>query len=161
MHLNNKSSLRKKQQEHVTLACILFFPLRAVSKTSAFGVLWLSSQPCCLRPKAHGDAETRPAIGQDHLPGTAPLLCLTPLRAPSLPRSHCQEGEDFSLLLPPCCFPRGLYHPLVYRDLSRPISTNSPSSQCLHSSAALSLSVTLGWRCSHYLRQPGKYILLH
>lgn len=103
MHLNNKSSLRKKQQEHVTLACILFFPLRAVSKTSAFGVLWLSSQPCCLRPKAHGDAETRPAIGQDHLPGTAPLLCLTPLRAPSLPHSHCQEGRIFLFF----------YHPAV------------------------------------------------
>lgn len=87
----------------MTLACILSFSLRAVSKTSAFGVLWLSSQSCCLRLKAHQGAETCPAIGQDHFPRTAPLLCLTTLTAPSLPHSHCHEERIFLFF----------YHPAV------------------------------------------------
>lgn len=159
MHLNNKSSPQKKTRAYDT--CLHpFFSLRAVSKTSAFGVLWLCSHSCCLRLKAHGHAETRPAIGQDHFPRTAPLLYLTILTAPSLPHSHCHEEIIFLFF----------FHPAVSHMAFTTLWCIGPLQahfyklsipQCLHSSAALSPSVTLGWRCSHYLRLPGKCILLH
>lgn len=158
VHLNNKSSPQKKKsiwhlpasffffegcKQNLSLWCLVAFFSILLPKTE--------SSPRCRNLSCHWPGSL-PKNSSSSLSHHSDSTQFAPF---SLPR-----GEDFSLLLPPCCFPHGFYHPLVYRNISRPISTNSPSSQCLHSSAALLPSVTLGWRCSHHLRQPGKYILL-
>lgn len=103
MHLNNKSSLRKKQQEHVTLACILFFSFEGCKQNLS---LWcLVAFFSALLPKTESSRRCRNS--SCHWSGSPP-------RDSSSSLSHPSESTQFA----PFSLPSGriflfFYHPAV------------------------------------------------